>query len=292
MSLTKVSYSMIDGATVNILDFGAVGDWNGTSGTDNTAAIQAAINACPNGGTVFVPAGYYLFSNVSKIGSVQIVGEGFTNNEASPVNPNYGSANWQSTANFSGSVLVSNATSGDAISLGSPSGVVGNLWCFQMSNLMIVGPGTGAVTGVHFTRGVGHYVENVLITNFSTAWNIDSCQDGTYNKIAAKGVRTGVTIGGLITSNQTVFLNPEFQHCEDYGAVLAEAANVNFYGGLFQDMRGGTALLIGANSSQALVKGVWFEFKLLVQDALLKTVIFLGLQQTALLFVAERFTQS
>ena len=41
MSLTKVSYSMISGAVVNVLDFGAVG--NGT--TDDTTAIQAAINS-------------------------------------------------------------------------------------------------------------------------------------------------------------------------------------------------------------------------------------------------------
>jgi nitrous oxidase accessory protein NosD len=40
MSLTKVSFSMITGASVNILDFGAVGDGS----TDDTAAIQAALN--------------------------------------------------------------------------------------------------------------------------------------------------------------------------------------------------------------------------------------------------------
>ena len=40
MSLTKVSYSMISGAQVNVLDFGA----DPTGLTDSTAAIQAAIN--------------------------------------------------------------------------------------------------------------------------------------------------------------------------------------------------------------------------------------------------------
>src|SRR5574343_1677 len=42
MSLTKVSYSMIDGAPVNVLDFGAVCD----GATDDTAAVQAAIDYC------------------------------------------------------------------------------------------------------------------------------------------------------------------------------------------------------------------------------------------------------
>lgn len=53
--LTKVTYSMIAGAVVNVIDYGAVG--NGVA--DDAAAIQDAIDALANGGTVFFPTGTY-----------------------------------------------------------------------------------------------------------------------------------------------------------------------------------------------------------------------------------------
>lgn len=53
MSLTKVTYSMIQGAPLNVVDFGAVGD----GATDDYAAFQAAIDALPvSGGTIIIPA--------------------------------------------------------------------------------------------------------------------------------------------------------------------------------------------------------------------------------------------
>jgi hypothetical protein len=81
MSLTKVSYSMIQGAVVNVLDFGAVG--NGT--TDDTAAIQAAINSlattssasATGGGTVYIPAGKFRITSTIKIGyGITLIGNG------------------------------------------------------------------------------------------------------------------------------------------------------------------------------------------------------------------------
>lgn len=54
MALTKVTYSMIDGASVNVQDFGAVGDGI----VDDTVAIQLAIDNA-NGVTIFFPAGNY-----------------------------------------------------------------------------------------------------------------------------------------------------------------------------------------------------------------------------------------
>ena len=52
MSLTKATYSMIAGAPVNTLDFGAVQD----NLTDNTAAVQDAIDSLGTyGGLVVNP---------------------------------------------------------------------------------------------------------------------------------------------------------------------------------------------------------------------------------------------
>jgi hypothetical protein len=59
MALTKATFSMIDGAAVNVLDFGA----DPTGGTSSTAAIQAAIDT--GVGTIFYPDGTYLVSGIS-----------------------------------------------------------------------------------------------------------------------------------------------------------------------------------------------------------------------------------
>lgn len=50
--------------TVNVKNFGAKGDWNGTTGTDDLAAILAAFNwtASANRGTLFFPPGAYYVS--------------------------------------------------------------------------------------------------------------------------------------------------------------------------------------------------------------------------------------
>lgn len=59
MSLTKVPFSMIDGASANVLDYGA--DPTGTD--DSTSAIQAALDS--GAGSVYLPEGTYLFSTLT-----------------------------------------------------------------------------------------------------------------------------------------------------------------------------------------------------------------------------------
>jgi parallel beta-helix repeat protein len=74
MSLTKVSYSMIQGAEVNVLDFGAVGD----GVANDTAAIQAAITsmAVTGGNLVFPDGNYKITSTVTLSSNVNYIAQG------------------------------------------------------------------------------------------------------------------------------------------------------------------------------------------------------------------------
>jgi len=80
MSLTKATYSMIDGATVNVTDYGAVADWNGTTGTDNTTAFSLAITALASkgGGVLLIPAGQYKGSLIVNQSNICVSGYGAT----------------------------------------------------------------------------------------------------------------------------------------------------------------------------------------------------------------------
>ena len=71
MSLTKVTYSMIDGTPANVLDFGAVGD----GVTDDTAAIQAAIDSAK---AIFLPEGTYIVTTITLDAEQTMFGSGMS----------------------------------------------------------------------------------------------------------------------------------------------------------------------------------------------------------------------
>ena len=71
MSLTKATYSMIEGAPINVLDYGA----DPTGVADSLTAMQAAHNT---GQIVYYPAGTYRFSGQLTIALGGIIGDGKT----------------------------------------------------------------------------------------------------------------------------------------------------------------------------------------------------------------------
>ena len=68
--VTRVSSAMV-ATPSDVTFYGAVGDGI----TDDTVAVQAAIDATPNG-TVYFPAGTYLLTGITITSPVHIVGEG------------------------------------------------------------------------------------------------------------------------------------------------------------------------------------------------------------------------
>lgn len=112
MSLTKATYSMIDGASLNVLDYGAVADGNfsggSPSGTDNYAAFAAALAAAVTTGVnaVYVPAGiYYISAGLTLPRGVTLFGVGTAH---MPV--------WTSGSNRRGTVLlIAAANGGDCV---------------------------------------------------------------------------------------------------------------------------------------------------------------------------------
>ena len=70
MSLTKATYSMIEGAPVNVLDYGAVGD-----GVANDTAAFAAARAAASGKKIYIPAGTYKI-NQALTGATDFILEG------------------------------------------------------------------------------------------------------------------------------------------------------------------------------------------------------------------------
>lgn len=152
MSLTKVSFSMIDGAVVNALDYGA--DPTGVS--DSTAAFQAAAVAANNGivtgagpgGTVYVPKGTYLVSRVGLRDTV-LIGED-RDNTIIRCNTNAGSAIY----------FLDAATDRDGTTANTAGG-----GGFQ--NLTVDGNNKTNVSGIR-TYGGGVTIANIKVTKCVT----------------------------------------------------------------------------------------------------------------------------
>jgi len=223
MSLTKVSYSMIDGAVYNVLDYGAVG--NGS--TDDTVAIQAAIDAAnaAGGGTVYFPAGTYkLTDTVNLKANVKLQGAGrrvtylkqFTNSKKCLAQSNTSYYNDMSDLSFTintgvtGAILVQLEGGSTNIQncnfVGGQTGLVVsatyyvNLWgCefgYQTSRgIQFSGVGGANANSVSTTKFSNITGDCISISSGAYVVNIFSCW---FEVITGYGINTEAAVGTII----------------------------------------------------------------------------------------------
>lgn len=247
MALTKAHNRMIEGAAVNVKDFGAVGD----GVTDDTAAIQAAIDSVSNGGKVFFPEGGYLFSALSITNNGTVLeGVGHMSRpDMIDETPTYGT------------FLKSSISTGDAITFGT-----GNIQNCGIYNLGVKANTTGFVVNLNEANKFTFF--KVFIMNDSTGSGVnlyDAFITSFYDSFIEKGntnVRTGTGVvidnsglGGLYNFyNTTVY---QWSLGVDADPTVGSIENVNFYGSQIKSCSIGAQF--GLNFENAIISGSYLE---------------------------------
>lgn len=251
MSLTKVTYSMIEGAPVNVLDFGAVGD----GVTDDTAAIQAAVNALSANSCLVFPAGTYMVSNniVSTTSDVSVLGYG--------------------------AKIVQTGTFKTTLRFNSVSNI-------DVRGIWFVGKGTeynaassswNGVAAVYFSSCTNVSVSDCYMTNHSGGsirWG--GSADGfrfTNNKIVGIGTAGGITPGGnngdvaisgfasSADDNIIIADNDISEHC--FGIGLSRGSNCVISGNVIHDIPGQHGVYLAEQSGIVIVNNTLENIELI-----------------------------
>jgi len=205
---------------VSVKDFGAVGD----GVADDTTAIQDAINyAAPIGKSIFVPAGQYLFTDLTlpqQHGGIEIFGEAY-NSEFNLENDIY-----------RGSVLVSTQASGNIISCDGGAGYSNR--GIRLRDLSISVETSGFAI---YLRNAPEQtiLENLTILNKNLLGGsgvcLESCWVGTtVRNCVIRGVKGGSNIGlkvfnaikagGFVCENSSI---SQFYKGVEFGAFMYQA---------------------------------------------------------------------
>jgi len=226
MSLTKTSYSMIQGAPVNVIDFGA--DPTGTN--DSTTAINNAFASLGTaGGRIYFSGGASVYKVSGSItipassGTIVIYGDGSTTIQSS----------------YNGLLINPN---------GNQS--------LRISNLSFVGPGKTLTSSICFqgalTTGV---IENINITNFYIGIDMPGIVGARLTRVNIAGCNIGIKCGESGFSNLLLIENCYVSYCTT-GMVLAHVQS-----GTISEtaIELNTTGFTGSTLSGFNFNGVWFE---------------------------------
>jgi hypothetical protein len=239
MSLTKATFSMIDGACINVLDYGAVADatWSSptASGTDNLAAFNAAIADAVSKkiNMVVIPAGsYYLSSGIILPHGIQLKGYGCAHL------PFYAGGGAGSNK-FGTVLLIAGQAGADCLATTENTGYQGlfDLTIYNVGSVTIrsvvsvVGSLYPRMSNVGFNSlivcsGAGLYISSSAVApSFQTLW-------GAFHNVVVEGslqLRYGLQIEGTTLANS--FVSGQFAG-SDVGAYINSQANGTAFHGV------------------------------------------------------------
>lgn len=236
MTLTKVSYSMINGAPVNVLDYGA----DSTGANDSTAAMQAAH---ATGKLVYYPAGTYNFTTITMV-SGGICGDGPSQTKL--VSTETGTAD---AITYTGYL-----TSFDDIPLFTNFELKGQAPTKISGCGIVFSPNTDETSYIHF--------ENVAIRSFPTCvnfvraslWKIIGCEFLSYTVAGVKIANANDPDSGDSVISSSIFNTPNTTGIGiiQYSSGGLKIVGNKFLGGLIgysMQLTGSTSnLLISCNS--------------------------------------------
>lgn len=258
MTITKTSYSMLNGASVNVLDYGA--DPTGT--VDSTSAINAAIAA---GNNIYFPAGNYLVNSTisitpSKAGKVLFSDGG----QDAPV----------------ATIYCKNIT-GYLFAFDTPSGT--NILGFELRGLAFDGSNGGTTSQVgDWTQGSTTWlgvIKNTTGTTFGTGFAVEvivkDCTVGwskvasaaafdlrgmfcvTLENIKVQGFVNGygVLIGGGVTDTTITLRKLYFLFCQECVTCITGNTDIELYDCIFDSVIVATSIFV----TKTLFSGCYFE---------------------------------
>ncbi len=169
--------------------------------TDCLAATVAALTSLPNagpgaerGGIVLYGAGIYKYTNTLTIPAkwVQLKGVGYHPN----VDAAIGNAGWLTAV--LGTVLLFTSTTADAIRIDQSLGGSTTAGC-TLSALAIVGPGTGAPTGLtlgsNTVNAFNITCDKILVANFTTGLKLRFGNSNLFRGVDLRACTTALVIG-------------------------------------------------------------------------------------------------
>ena len=205
MSLTKVSYSMITGAPINVLDFGAKGD----GVTNDTAAIQAAADV---GGTLYFPDGTYEITHVDLGSNTQLVGESWNAiiHQIAGTDPRPGSVDGMFTINYSNNAIPTTNVSFRNLQFRMNTPVGAYTSADEQSHIILGGHTENVIVDNCFFYGwrgdavfVGAQMSGVGVPTNYVAQNtsITNCRFDGINNTCRQGITGGSVDGLYINAN-------------------------------------------------------------------------------------------